>query len=55
VIFTLGVGYPDSFHPSANGDALHSIELLYLVHRVLRGLLAVDVDTFLIYKLGAQI
>jgi hypothetical protein len=51
VIFTRGIGYPDSFHPSANGDVLHSIELLYLAHKVMRGLLAVEVDTFLIYKL----
>ena len=41
------VGYPDSLHASANGDVLHSIELFWLVPRVLMGLLAV-VDTFLV-------
>ncbi len=45
------VGYPDSLHPSSNGDVLHSIELLYFVPRVLMGLLAV-VDTFLVYKIA---
>ena len=44
------VGYPDSLHASANGDVLHSIELFWLVPRVLMGLLAV-VDTFLVYKI----
>jgi hypothetical protein len=54
VIFTRGFGYPDSFHPSANGDVLHSIELLYLAPRVLRGLLAVEVDTFLVYEIAER-
>ena len=43
------IGYPDILSPKA-GD-VHSIELLYLVPRVIMGLLAV-VDTFLIYKIG---
>ncbi len=43
------IGYPDILSPKA-GD-LHSIEMLYLVPRVIMGLLAV-VDTFLIYKIG---
>ena len=43
------IGYPDIFSPKA-GD-VHSIEMLYLVPRVIMGLLAV-VDTFLIYKIG---
>jgi hypothetical protein len=43
------IGYPDSLSPKA-GD-VHSIEMLYLVPRVIMGLLAV-VDTFLIYKIG---
>ena len=43
------IGYPDSLSPKA-GD-IHSIEMLYLVPRVIMGLLAV-VDTFLIYKIG---
>ncbi len=44
------VGYPDSLNPSDGGDVLHSVQTLYLVPRVLMGLLAV-VDTFLIYKI----
>ena len=43
------IGYPDSLSPKA-GD-VHSIEMLYLVPRVIMGLLAV-LDTFLIYKIG---
>jgi Dolichyl-phosphate-mannose-protein mannosyltransferase len=43
-------GYPGSLHLSNNGD-VHSIEMLWLVPRVLMGLLAV-VDTFLIYKIA---
>ena len=43
------IGYPDILSPKA-GD-VHSIELLYLVPRVIMGLLAV-VDTFLIYKIA---
>src|ERR687889_468342 len=44
------VGYPDSLNPSDGGDVLQKVETLYLVPRVLMGLLAV-VDTFLIYKI----
>ena len=43
------IGYPHSLHPSL-GD-VHSIETLWLILRVLTGLLAV-VDTFLIYKIA---
>jgi len=46
------VGYPDSLNLSANGD-VHSIEALYLVPRVLMGLLAVA-DTFFIYKIAER-
>lgn len=41
-------GYPNSLHP--NSDT-HSIEMLYLVPRILMGLLAVA-DTFLIFKIS---
>jgi parallel beta-helix repeat protein len=44
------IGYPHSLNLSANGDT-HSIEMLYIVPRVLMGLLAV-IDTFLIYKIA---
>jgi 4-amino-4-deoxy-L-arabinose transferase-like glycosyltransferase len=43
------IGYPDILSPKV-GD-IHSIEMLYLVPRVIMGLLAV-VDTFLIYKIA---
>jgi Dolichyl-phosphate-mannose-protein mannosyltransferase len=43
------MGYPDSLDPK-QGD-VHSVEMLYLVPRVLMGLLAV-VDTFLVYKVA---
>jgi hypothetical protein len=46
------IGYPDSLTPSDDGD-VHSIEMLYLVPRVLMGLLAVA-DTFLIYKISER-
>jgi len=42
------VGYPNSLHPSP--DNMHSIEMLYLIPRILMGILAVG-DTFLIYKI----
>jgi 4-amino-4-deoxy-L-arabinose transferase-like glycosyltransferase len=55
------IGYPGSLlHPSSSSfaattnsadDAIHSIEMLYMVPRVLMGILAV-VDTFLIYKIA---
>ena len=44
------VGYPGSLHPTTD---VHSIEMLYLVPRVLMGLLAI-VDTFLIYKISER-
>ncbi|MBI3622615.1 glycosyltransferase family 39 protein [Candidatus Pacearchaeota archaeon] len=43
-------GYPDSLHPKPD---VHSMEMLYLVPRVLMGLLAV-VDTFLIFKISER-
>jgi tetratricopeptide (TPR) repeat protein len=43
------IGYPNSLHPSV-GD-VHSIQALYLIPRILMGLLAVA-DTFLIYKIS---
>jgi len=42
------VNFPDSLNPTVN---LHSIEMLYLVPRILMGILAV-VDTFLVYKIA---
>ena len=45
------IGYPDSLNPKAG--EVHSIEMLYLVPRILMGLLAV-LDTFLVYKIGEK-
>ena len=42
------INYPDFLNPS---DNLHSIEMLYLVPRVLMGLLAIF-DTFLVYQIA---
>src|SRR5215210_2529934 len=44
------IGYPETLNPSAD---LHSIESLYLVPRVLMGILAV-IDTFFIYKISER-
>jgi len=44
------VGYPDSLNPTADAQ---SMESLYLVPRILMGLLAVA-DTFLIYKISER-
>ena len=45
------IGYPDSLNPKP-GDP-QSIEMIYLVPRVLMGVLAV-VDTFLVYKIAER-
>jgi hypothetical protein len=44
------IGYPNSLNPSID---IHSIEMLYVVPRVLMGLLAI-VDTFLVYKISER-
>jgi hypothetical protein len=46
------IGYPSLVNPLADGNA-HSIEMLYLVPRVLMGVLAIS-DTFLIYKISER-
>ncbi len=46
------IGYPDSLNPKPGN--IHSVEMLYLVPRVLMGLLAV-VDTFLVYKIADRL
>jgi hypothetical protein len=43
-------GYPDSLHP---GYDVNSVQMLYLVPRVLMGILAIF-DTFLIYKISER-
>lgn len=49
------IGYPNSSNPSVTttNSNVHSIEMLYLVPRVLMGILAV-VDTFLVYKISER-
>ena len=57
------VGYPASLNLSSSssssaaagvdGDTIHSIEMLYLIPRVLMGVLAVF-DTFLLYKIAER-
>jgi hypothetical protein len=54
------VGYPNSLNPyvittgtTSTGDAVHVTEMLWLIPRVLVGLLAVA-DTFLIYKIAER-
>jgi 4-amino-4-deoxy-L-arabinose transferase-like glycosyltransferase len=50
----LGVfGYPDSLNLSDSGSSIHSIEILYMVPRLVMGVLAV-VDTFVIYKIAER-
>ena len=44
------IGYPNSLHPKPD---VHSVEMLYLVPRVLMGLLSI-MDTFLIYKIAER-
>ena len=49
---TLGIiGYPDSMKPYS-GD-IHSIEMLYIVPRIIIGILAV-IDTLIIYKISER-
>lgn len=45
------IGYPSSIHPSVSD--LHSIKTIYMVPRILMGLLAV-VDTLLIFKISER-
>ncbi len=45
------VASPSSFSSSSAAENVHSIEMLYLVPRVLMGILAI-VDTFLVYKIA---
>ena len=44
------VGYPDSLNPPESSNTVHAMEMLYLVPRLVMGVLAV-VDAFFIYKI----
>lgn len=46
------VGYPNSLHPSADGD-VHSIEMLWFIPRVLMGLLAI-IDTLILFMISER-
>ena len=46
-------GYPNSLHPSADGDIVHSVKMLWLVPRILIGVIGV-IDTFLVYKISER-
>jgi hypothetical protein len=46
-------GYPDSIHASVEGDVLMSVEVLWLVPKVIIGILGI-LDTFLIYKISER-
>lgn len=46
-------GYPDSVHASAEGDILMSVEDLWMVPKVIIGILGI-IDTFLIYKISER-
>jgi len=47
------IGYPDLVHPSAVGDVVMSVEMLWLVPKVFIGILGI-IDTFLIYKISER-
>jgi Dolichyl-phosphate-mannose-protein mannosyltransferase len=46
-------GYPNSLHPSADRDIVHSVKMLWLVPRILIGVIGV-IDTFLVYKISER-
>jgi len=45
--------YPNSLHVSAVGDVVNSVKMLWLVPRVIIGIMGV-VDTFLVYKISER-
>lgn len=46
-------GYPNSLHPSADGDVVNSVKMLWLVPRIIIGVIGV-IDTFLVYKISER-
>ena len=56
-LFLAGVfwvtGFPNSLHPSAGDDVVNSVKMLWLVPKLLIGILGV-IDTFLIYKISER-
>jgi 4-amino-4-deoxy-L-arabinose transferase-like glycosyltransferase len=50
----LGIfGYPNSLNLSWSGNTIHSIEMLYVIPRLIMGVLAV-IDTFVIFKIAER-
>lgn len=47
------LGYPNSVHPTAENDIIHSVTMLWFIPKVLIGIMAV-IDTFLIYKISER-
>jgi len=47
------IGYPNSLHPSASGDVIDSVYNLWLVPKLLIGIIGV-IDTFLVYKISER-
>jgi hypothetical protein len=45
--------YPNSLQPSADGDVVHSVKMLWLVPRIIIGVIGV-IDTFLVYKISER-
>ena len=45
--------YPNSVHPTAQGDVVYSTQMLWMVPKVLIGVMAI-IDTFLIYKIAER-
>jgi hypothetical protein len=46
-------GYPGMIHPSADGDVVRSVEMLWLVPKLSVGILGV-IDTFLVFKIAER-
>jgi len=46
-------GYPNFLHPSAVGDVVNSVKMLWIVPRLLIGVIGV-IDTFLVYKISER-
>jgi 4-amino-4-deoxy-L-arabinose transferase-like glycosyltransferase len=47
------IDFPNLVNPSGSGDTIQSIERMYLIPRLMMGVLAV-IDTFLIYKIAER-
>src|SRR4249919_200283 len=47
------IDYPNTIHPSAHGDVVSTVKMLWLVPRLLIGIIGV-IDTFLVYKISER-